>query len=291
MPPPPAPPADAARVGYQPRPTRTIDPNGHDRADPMEAMVTVQSETSLRRCAPSASSCPRGRSATPAPASRSSRRRACPRTPYEKIADAAQVHRFTGVAPTVALHIPWDKVDDYARPRPARRRPGRQPRDHQLEHLPGRRLHARQRLPPGPAGPPQGRRPPARVHRHHGCDRLARPQAVVRGRHELPRPGRHPRPPGPPGRGARHGLRAARAGPADGARVQALRARVLHDGRPGLGHRLRPLRRRWARRPRSSSTPATTRRARTSSSSWRPCSARTSSAASTSTRGSTPTTT
>jgi L-rhamnose isomerase/sugar isomerase len=37
-----------------------------------------------------------------------------PRTPEEKIADAAVVHRLTGVAPTVALHIPWDKVDDYA---------------------------------------------------------------------------------------------------------------------------------------------------------------------------------
>jgi L-rhamnose isomerase/sugar isomerase len=37
-----------------------------------------------------------------------------PRDPYEKIADAAQVHRFTGVAPTVSLHIPWDRVDDYA---------------------------------------------------------------------------------------------------------------------------------------------------------------------------------
>ncbi len=36
-----------------------------------------------------------------------------PRTPQEKIDDAAQVHRFTGVAPTVAVHIPWDKVDDY----------------------------------------------------------------------------------------------------------------------------------------------------------------------------------
>ena len=36
-----------------------------------------------------------------------------PRDPREKIADAAVVHRFTGVAPTVALHIPWDKVDDY----------------------------------------------------------------------------------------------------------------------------------------------------------------------------------
>ena len=37
-----------------------------------------------------------------------------PRDPYEKLDDAAQVHRFTGVAPSVALHIPWDAVDDYA---------------------------------------------------------------------------------------------------------------------------------------------------------------------------------
>ncbi|WP_401000047.1 L-rhamnose isomerase [Agromyces sp. GXQ0307] len=36
-----------------------------------------------------------------------------PRDPYEKIADAAQVHRYTALAPTVALHIPWDKVDSY----------------------------------------------------------------------------------------------------------------------------------------------------------------------------------
>ncbi|MGI8697391.1 MAG: L-rhamnose isomerase [Mycobacteriales bacterium] len=35
------------------------------------------------------------------------------RTPFEKIEDAAQVHRFTGVAPSVAIHIPWDRVDDY----------------------------------------------------------------------------------------------------------------------------------------------------------------------------------
>jgi L-rhamnose isomerase/sugar isomerase len=36
-----------------------------------------------------------------------------PRDPFEKITDAAQVHKLTGLAPTVALHIPWDKVDDY----------------------------------------------------------------------------------------------------------------------------------------------------------------------------------
>src|SRR3954463_619526 len=37
-----------------------------------------------------------------------------PRTVEEKIADAATVHRFTGLAPSVALHIPWDRVEDYA---------------------------------------------------------------------------------------------------------------------------------------------------------------------------------
>ncbi|MET7779269.1 L-rhamnose isomerase [Streptomyces sp. NPDC005388] len=36
-----------------------------------------------------------------------------PRNPREKLDDAAHVHAFTGAAPTVALHIPWDKVDDY----------------------------------------------------------------------------------------------------------------------------------------------------------------------------------
>jgi len=36
-----------------------------------------------------------------------------PRTPFEKVDDAARVHALTGVAPTVALHIPWDVVDDY----------------------------------------------------------------------------------------------------------------------------------------------------------------------------------
>ena len=36
-----------------------------------------------------------------------------PRTVEEKIADAAKVNELTGLAPSVALHIPWDKVDDY----------------------------------------------------------------------------------------------------------------------------------------------------------------------------------
>jgi L-rhamnose isomerase / sugar isomerase len=37
-----------------------------------------------------------------------------PRNPWEKADDVAQVHKYTGVAPRMAVHIPWDKVDDYA---------------------------------------------------------------------------------------------------------------------------------------------------------------------------------
>src|SRR5450631_2380026 len=37
-----------------------------------------------------------------------------PRTAYEKVDDAAQVAAHTGLATTVALHIPWDNVDDFA---------------------------------------------------------------------------------------------------------------------------------------------------------------------------------
>ena len=37
-----------------------------------------------------------------------------PRTPFEKVADAAHVNRLTGLAPMVALHIPWDQVDDFS---------------------------------------------------------------------------------------------------------------------------------------------------------------------------------
>ena len=38
-----------------------------------------------------------------------------PRDPIEKRADAGQVNKYTGSAPSVALHIPWDKVEDYAK--------------------------------------------------------------------------------------------------------------------------------------------------------------------------------
>lgn len=39
--------------------------------------------------------------------------RGAARNIHERLSDAAYVHRLTGVAPTIALHIPWDKTDDW----------------------------------------------------------------------------------------------------------------------------------------------------------------------------------
>ncbi len=36
------------------------------------------------------------------------------RNVQEKLADAGYIHKLTGVAPSVAIHIPWDKTDDWA---------------------------------------------------------------------------------------------------------------------------------------------------------------------------------
>ena len=35
------------------------------------------------------------------------------RNATERLEDAATVHKYTGVSPTVALHIPWDITDDW----------------------------------------------------------------------------------------------------------------------------------------------------------------------------------
>jgi L-rhamnose isomerase/sugar isomerase len=37
-----------------------------------------------------------------------------PRNPFEKVEDAATVGQFTGVAKSIALHIPWDRVEDFS---------------------------------------------------------------------------------------------------------------------------------------------------------------------------------
>ena len=178
--------------------------------------------------------------------------RGVPRDPYEKIADAAQVHRFTGVAPTVALHIPWDKVDDYAAL-------ARHARDHGValgtinsntfqddDYMLGSVCH-----------------PDARI-RRKAVDHLLEcidimdatgsqdlklwfadgtnypGQDDIRGRQERL------------AESLAHDLRAPRPGPADGAGVQVLRARVLRHGRPRLGDRARSTASRSATRRRSS---------------------------------------
>jgi L-rhamnose isomerase/sugar isomerase len=35
------------------------------------------------------------------------------RTIEEKLADAGMVHRLTGISPSVAIHVPWDRVEDW----------------------------------------------------------------------------------------------------------------------------------------------------------------------------------
>src|SRR5258705_13896907 len=36
-----------------------------------------------------------------------------PRNVFEKLEDCAVIHKLTGATPTVSLHIPWDRTDDY----------------------------------------------------------------------------------------------------------------------------------------------------------------------------------
>ena len=64
-------------------------------------------------CASSSSRPRRGATATPARASAPSRSPGRPRDVFERVDDAAEVHRLTGTAGAVALHFPWDAVDDY----------------------------------------------------------------------------------------------------------------------------------------------------------------------------------
>ena len=145
------------------------------------------------------------------------------------------------LAPTVALHIPWDKVDGYDDLARARRGPRRRARHDQLEHLPGRRLQVRRPHPRRRRRAPEGDRPPLRVHRHHARDRLARPEDLARRRHRTT----PARPTCAAARTASHesladDLRAPRRRAAPRARVQVLRAGVLPHRRSRLGHDATP---------------------------------------------------
>ncbi len=79
-----------------------------------------------------------------------------PRTVEEKIDDAATVHRYTGIARTVALHIPWDKSDDYTGLLEYMNSKDLGVGRHQSQHLPGCGLHAGLDVPSRSGGPREG---------------------------------------------------------------------------------------------------------------------------------------
>ena len=148
------------------------------------------------------SRCPRGPTATPAPGSRCSAARAPRgpsrrRSPTPRRCTGSPGSRRGGAAHPVG---PGRRLRRAAR---VRRGPRRRARHDQHQHVPGRRLQARQ---------PDPRRPGASARRRSSttstcievmdADRVARPEDLARRRHQLPRPGRHPRPPGLAGRGA-----------------------------------------------------------------------------------------
>ena len=89
-----------------------------------------------------------------------------PRDVQEKFEDAAQVQKYTGIAPSVAVHIPWDTVGDWAAG-PRRRRARRPHRRGQPQRVSGSGVSVRQRHPQRGRRPGESRRPYERVRRHH----------------------------------------------------------------------------------------------------------------------------
>ena len=130
------------------------------------------------------------------------------RNVHERIADAALVHRLTGCCPSVALHIPWDEVDDYGDLRREAedqgiRIGGINPNSfHDDRYVLGSLCH-----------PDPEVRALALEHCREcvevaKADRLAADQPVARRRHELPGPGQPARPLPPARRRARAAVRA-----------------------------------------------------------------------------------
>ena len=112
-----------------------------------------------------------------------------PRTVQEKLADAAKVHELTGLAPTVALHIPWDKVDDYAALKEYAAGLGVGLGTINSNTFQDDEYKFGSLTSSNDVGPPPGDRPPPRVHRHHARHGLKGPEDLAGGRHQLPGPG------------------------------------------------------------------------------------------------------
>ena len=182
-----------------------------------------------------------------------------PRSPEEKIEDAAEVHRVTGLAPSVALHIPWDRVDEFDKLRRRAEDLGVrlgtintntfQDDDYKFGSL----CHVDERI------RCQGHRPHARVRRHHGHDWQPRSQNLAPRRAQLPGAGR---PAGPPGSACRtHFARSTR----DSASTSASCSSTSSSSPPSTqqtcptGARPTPTASRSATARSSASTPGTTR--------------------------------
>ena len=61
-----------------------------------------------------------------------------PRNVFEKLEDCAVIHALTGATPTVSLHLPWDRAEDYgALKELARSELGLSVRCGQFQHFPG----------------------------------------------------------------------------------------------------------------------------------------------------------
>ena len=133
-----------------------------------------------------------------------------PRDPFEKVADAAQVHAMTGLAPSVALHIPWDDVDDFAKLGEHAASLGMRLGTINSNTFQDDIYKLGSLAHPDAAVRQQRDRPSLPVHRDHARDRIGRPEDLARRRHQLSRPGRHPWSAGATRRGAGDDLRTAR---------------------------------------------------------------------------------
>ena len=142
---------------------------------------------------------------------------------------------------------------------------GLRDRRRQPEPVPGPRLQARLDHPPRRGRAPQGDRPPARVRGDRARARLDRAVAVVRRRHQLPRPGRPAR---APARGCSTAwpscMRRCRRRRSCWSSTSRSSRRSTRPTSPTGGRRCSPARS-WASGRRCSSTSATTCRAPTSS--------------------------
>ena len=132
----------------------------------------------------------RGGTGTPGRDSTSTRGRAPPGPCTSGSPTPALVHRLTGCCPSVALHIPWDVVEDYGALRRYAESEGVRLGAINPNLFGVGRVPAGQPLQPERRHPRPGARALSRVHRDRARGGVADDQPLARGRDELPRPGR-----------------------------------------------------------------------------------------------------